>query len=225
MRSLSILVIEDDADLREGLVFSFSSEGNTVVGVGTKKEGDREIGRGVYDLVLLDCNLPDASGFEFCRQVRRYSNIPMIMLTARDSEMDEIQALELGVNDYLSKPFSLGVLKARIKRMMRAQEEQTLLCSGTWAVDRNTCRVYQNGTEVFFSRLEYKLLLYMMENKNHVLSKEQILEHVWDRDGRYADNNTVSVTISRLRAKVEEDAANPMYIRTVHGIGYLWKEV
>ena len=105
MRSLSILVIEDDADLREGLVFSFSSEGNTVVGVGTKKEGDREIGRGVYDLVLLDCNLPDASGFEFCRQVRRYSNIPMIMLTARDSEMDEIQALELGVNDYLSKPF------------------------------------------------------------------------------------------------------------------------
>lgn len=204
--------------------FSFEGDGYEVFDVGTGREGQQEIKKGSYDLVLLDCNLPDGTGFDLCRKVRRFSMIPIIMLTARDTEMDEIRALELGVNDYLSKPFSLGVLKARMKRILNEKAETANLCSGNIVVDKSTCKVYKNEEEITLSKLEYRLLMYLIENKNHVLSKEQILSQIWDSDGKYVDNNTVSVNISRLRMKIEEDASNPKFIKTVHGVGYIWKE-
>ncbi len=219
-----LLIIEDDMDLREGLHFSFTGDGYEVFDVGNKREGIREIKKSVYDLVLLDCNLPDGTGFDLCKEVRRFSRIPIIMLTARDTEMDEIKALELGVNDYLSKPFSLGVLKARVKRILSEKTETANLCSGNIVIDKNTCRVYKNGDEILLSKLEYRLLLYLIENKNHVLSKEQILSRIWDSDGKYVDNNTVSVNISRLRTKIESDASDSKFIKTIHGVGYIWKE-
>ena len=219
-----LLIIEDDIDLREGLRFSFEGDGYEVLDVGTGREGQMEIKKDSYDLVLLDCNLPDGTGFDLCREVRRFSMIPIIMLTARDTEMDEIRALELGVNDYLSKPFSLGVLKARMKRILNEKAETANLCSGNIVIDKSTCKVYKNEEEITLSKLEYRLLMYLIENKNHVLSKEQILSQIWDSDGKYVDNNTVSVNISRLRMKIEEDASNPKLIKTVHGIGYIWKE-
>lgn len=224
MGKYKILIIEDDSDLREGLSFSFSSDGYDVLEAGTKTEGLREIEKGGCDLVLLDCNLPDGTGFELCKEVRGYSNIPIIMLTARDTEMDEIKALELGVNDYLSKPFSLGVLKARMKRILQGKEEDEKIVTGALKIDQSTCKVYKRGEEISLSKLEYRLLLYLIENKNHILSKEQILERIWDSDGKYVDNNTVSVNISRLRAKIEDDISKPKWIQTVHGIGYIWKE-
>lgn len=219
-----LLIIEDDIDLREGLHFSFKGDGYEVLDVGTRREGQQEIKKGSYDLVLLDCNLPDGTGFDLCREVRRFSMIPIIMLTARDTEMDEIKALELGVNDYLSKPFSLGVLKARMKRILNEKAETANLCSGNIVIDKSTCKVYKDEEEITLSKLEYRLLMYFIENKNHVLSKEQILSQIWDSDGKYVDNNTVSVNISRLRMKIEEDASNPKFIKTVHGVGYIWKE-
>lgn len=219
-----LLIIEDDTDLREGLHFSFESDGYTVTDAGTKRDGLQKIKRESFDLVLLDCNLPDGTGFELCREVRQFGTLPIIMLTARDTEMDEIKALELGVNDYLSKPFSLGVLKARMKRILNERSESAVVNSGTVSIDRNTCKVYKNDIEIPLSRQEYRLLLYLIENKNHVLSKEQILNQIWDSDGRYVDNNTVSVNISRLRTKLEDNASNPTYIKTIHGIGYIWKE-
>ncbi len=224
MEAKRILIIEDDIDLREGLHFSFSGDGYDVFDAGTKKEGLKEIKKGSYDFVLLDCNLPDGSGFELCKEVREFSNIPMIMLTARDTEMDEIKALELGVNDFLSKPFSLGVLKARVKRIWNEKTEPEKLISGIITIDKNTCRVYKNKEEIFLSKREYRLLLYFLENKNHVLSKEQIVSQLWDTEGKYVDNNTVSVNISRLRTKIEKDASKPELIKTIHGIGYIWKE-
>lgn len=224
MDGKKLLIIEDDTDLREGLRFSFEGDGYAVFDVGTRREGRQEIKKGGYDLVLLDCNLPDGTGFDLCREVRRYSMIPILMLTARDTEMDEIKALELGVNDYLSKPFSLGVLKARMKRILNEKAETANLCSGNIVVDQSTCKVYKDEEEIVFSKLEYRLLVYFIENKNHVLSKEQILSQIWDHDGKYVDNNTVSVNISRLRTKIEDDASNPKYIKTVYGIGYIWKE-
>lgn len=223
-----ILIIEDDTDLREGLEFSFACDGYEVSGVGTKKGGLREVKEGIYNMVLLDCNLPDGTGFELCREVRAFSDVPMIMLTARDGELDEIKALELGVDDYLSKPFSLGVLKARMKRLLNEQAHGKRagerLVSRNITIDKNTCKAYKNDVEISLSKLEYRLLNYLIENRNHVLSKEQILSHIWDSDGKYVDNNTVSVNISRLRTKVEEDPSRPLLIRTVHGIGYIWKE-
>ena len=123
MDGKKILIIEDDTDLREGLYFSFRGDGYEVVDIDTKRKGIQEIRNGNYDLVLLDCNLPDGTVFELCQEVRKFSMIPIIMLTARDTEMDEIKALELGVDDYMSKPFSLGVLKARIKRILSNRTE------------------------------------------------------------------------------------------------------
>ncbi len=235
----NILIIEDDDDLRDGLLFSFSGDGDRAAGAATKEEGLREIRRGIYDIVLLDCNLPDGTGFELCREVRRESAVPIIMLTARNTELDEIRALDLGVDDYISKPFSLGVLKARMNRILRerakrenggqagadgGRRELFRLVSGDISVDQNTCKVYKGQEEVSFSRQEYRLLVYLLENKNHVLSKEQILSRVWDSDGRFVDPNTVSVNISRLRTKIEDDPSSPRRIRTVHGIGYIWKD-
>lgn len=220
----NILIIEDDTDLREGLSFSFSSDGHLVEEVETKKDGLRKIANGCFDIILLDCNLPDGTGFELCKEVRSYSNIPIIMLTARDTELDEIKALELGVNDYLSKPFSLGVLKARMKRILQEKTKSTKIVTGPLNIDQSTCKVYKRGEEVGLSKLEYRLLLYLIENRNHILSKEQILDKIWDSDGKYVDSNTVSVNISRLRTKIEDDASNPAWIKTVYGIGYIWKE-
>lgn len=224
MNQYKLLIIEDDTDLREGLSFSFSGDGYEITEVGSKRDGLREIEKGLYDIVLLDCNLPDGTGFELCKEVRRYSNVPIIMLTARDTELDEIKALELGVNDYLSKPFSLGVLKARMKRILQEKVETAKMVTGSLSIDQSSCKVWKRGEEIPLSKLEYRLLLYLIENKNHILSKDQILEKIWDSNGKYVDNNTLSVNISRLRTKIEDDASNPVYIKTVHGIGYIWKE-
>lgn len=224
MDKYKLLIVEDDTDLREGLSFSFSGDGYEVTETGTKREGLKEIEKGFYDIVLLDCNLPDGTGFELCREARICSDVPILMLTARDTEMDEIKALELGVNDYVSKPFSLGVLKARMKRILQERSATAKIAAGSLLIDPGTCKVQKHGEEVPLSKLEYRLLLYLAENKNHILSKEQILEKIWDSSGRYVDDNTVSVNISRLRAKIEDDASNPVWIKTVHGIGYIWKE-
>ena len=221
---MHILVIEDERPLCETIVRSLR---RLAYSVDFCYDGDKAIELLCverYDLVLLDCNLPDGTGFDLCRKVRRFSMIPIIMLTARDTEMDEIRALELGVNDYLSKPFSLGVLKARMKRILNEKAETANLCSGNIVIDKSTCKVYKDEEEITLSKLEYRLLMYLIENKNHVLSKEQILSQIWDSDGKYVDNNTVSVNISRLRMKIEEDASNPKFIKTVHGVGYIWKE-
>ncbi len=219
-----ILIIEDDEDLREGLAFSLQMDGYEIRCAGTKREGLERIRGESFDLVLLDCNLPDGSGFDLCTQIGAGETIPMFMLTARNTEMDEVKALELGVADFMSKPFSLAVLKARIRKILNSSAPDMRLVSGGITVDRDGCRVYRRDEEIILSRVEYQLLLYLMENRNRVLSKEQILEHVWDSQGKFVDENTLSVNIRRLRAKVEEDPGHPARIRTVHGIGYVWKE-
>ena len=219
-----ILIIEDDEDLREGLAFSLQMDGYEIRCAGTKREGLDRIRGESFDLVLLDCNLPDGSGFDLCTQIGAGETIPVFMLTARNTEMDEVKALELGVADFMSKPFSLAVLKARIRKILNSSAPDMRLVSGGITVDRDGCRVYRKDEEVMLSRVEYQLLLYLMENRNRVLSKEQILEHVWDSQGKFVDENTLSVNIRRLRAKIEEDPGHPARIRTVHGIGYVWKE-
>ena len=219
-----ILIIEDDEDLREGLAFSLQMDGYEIQCAGTKREGMERIRGESFDLVLLDCNLPDGSGFDLCTQIGAGETIPVFMLTARNTEMDEVKALELGVADFMSKPFSLAVLKARIRKILNSSAPDMRLVSGGITVDRDGCRVYRRDEEIILSRVEYQLLLYLMENRNRVLSKEQILEHVWDSQGKFVDENTLSVNIRRLRAKIEEDPGHPARIRTVHGIGYVWKE-
>ncbi len=220
----TLLIIEDDLDLLEGLAFSMEKEGCRVLTAKSCAEGRKVLKTEPCSCILLDCNLPDGSGFDFCRQVKERREIPILMLTARDTEMDEVKALELGMDDFMSKPFSLAVLKARLRKLMQKERKADRLVSGGIVVDKDRCRVFRGEEEISCSRIEYQLLVYFMENKNQVLSKEQILASVWDSQGRFVDDSTVSVNIRRLRAKIENDPKNPERIRNVYGIGYIWRE-
>ncbi|MDE7311780.1 MAG: response regulator transcription factor [Eubacterium sp.] len=219
-----ILIVEDDADLREGIAFSMQTEGYAVLTAHSLHTAKACIRQQPVDLVLLDCNLPDGSGFDLCTAIKKEKDLPILMLTARDTEMDEVKALELGMDDFMSKPFSLAVLKARIKKLLQKAEPVMQLVSGGICIDKNQCKIYQKDKELVCSRIEYQVLVYLVEHAGIVLSKEQILAHVWDSQGRFVDENAVAVNIRRLRLKIEEDPKHPVHIRTVHGIGYIWKE-
>lgn len=219
-----ILMIEDDLDLMEGVVFFLESEGYKMDRAVNKREGKEKLCSENYTLIIMDCNLPDGNGFELCREVREYSQIPILMLTARDTEMDEIKALEIGVDDFMTKPFSLSVLKARIKNLCRRREQISILNSNGITIDKGKGKVFKEREEILLSTVEYKLLVYFVENREQILSKEQILNWIWDQDGKYVDDNIVSVNIRRLRMKIEIDPSDPQLIKTVHGIGYIWRE-
>lgn len=222
--AVRIGIIEDDQALREGLKLVFELDGWEVVCAATAKEGGRLAEKGGCDLVVLDCNLPDGSGFDMLRGLREKEAPPVLMLTARSGEIDELQALELGVEDFMRKPFSLAVLKARARRILRRREAPSLLSSGDITVDMGSREVRKNGEVLSLSALETRLLVLLMEHSGQILSREQILEAVWDRDGNYVDENTLTVTVRRLRLKIEEDPSSPRRIRTIHGMGYIWKE-
>ncbi len=219
-----LLIVEDDNDLREGLEFTFRSEKYEVISANTIKKAKECLQQMDFQGIILDCNLPDGNGFELCKKLREESEIPIIMLTARDTELDEIKALELGADDYMSKPFSVAVLKARVKKMLK-NTEHSILKSGNIRVDLSNSKVTKNEEEIELSSTELKLLVYFIKNTGLILSKEQILMKIWENDGEFVDDNIVSVNIRRLRIKIESDAKNPQHIKTVHGMGYIWKEV
>lgn len=218
-----LLIVEDDTDLQEGLAFVMEAEQYKVFGAETIKKAKEYLRREEISGMILDCNLPDGNGFDFCREIRAASDVPILMLTARDSELDEVKALESGASDYMPKPFSVAVLKARVKKMMR-HTEHMVLRSGNIVVDLANCQARKGDGPLELSAVEFKLLTYFMQNKGLVLSKEQILARIWENDGQFVDDNIVSVNIRRLRLKIEDDPKNPERIKTVHGMGYLWKE-
>ena len=218
-----ILIIEDDSDLREGLAFALELEGYETAQARTLRDAKALLEETPWDLLLLDCNLPDGSGFDLVAELHGVCATPVFMLTARNTEMDEVRSLELGVADYMSKPFSLAVLKARIRRILQAQTPSATVTSGGITIDRKAAQVFRGEKKIDLSKIEYQLLCYLVENREQVLTKEQILARVWDAQGKFVDENTLSVTIRRLRAKIERDPKHPELIRTVHGIGYVWK--
>lgn len=225
---MRILIIEDDLVLARGMAFMLEKEGYKVSRAGTGEEGRRLVKELRPSLVLMDWNLPDRDGLELCREIKRSEQVPVLMITARDMEIDQVMCLEYGADDYMAKPFSLAVLKARITALLRrcgkAVRREELLVSGGISMDTACMKAFKNGSEVELSLTEFRLLRYFMENKNQVLMKEQILAHVWDSTGAYVEENTLSVNIRRLRMKLEDDPSNPAYMKTIHGMGYLWEE-
>lgn len=223
---MRIFLIEDDKALAEGISFTLQKEGYETEVYFTCRESRAALDNNQPDLVLLDWNLPDGDGLALCREISEKWRIPILMITARDMEIDQVMCLESGADDYIAKPFSLAVLKARIAALLRRQGvygEGTLI-SGQVRVDTREMRAWKGEQELDLSLTEYRLLKYFMENKNQVLLKEQLLAHVWDSGGRFVEENTLMVNIRRLRIKIEEDASHPEYIKTVHGMGYLWEE-
>lgn len=176
------------------------------------------------DIVILDLGLPDGNGVAFCRSIREKSNLPIIMLTARDLETDEVSGLMAGADDYITKPFSLSVLRACVETVFRRldQSDNHIIQSGKHRLDVNLCKLYRGNEEIQISATEFRLIKYLVSNAGQILSKEQILAALWDNHGNFVDENTLSVTISRLRAKTEDDPKNPKIIKTIHGMGYIW---
>lgn len=223
-----IFLIEDDEALAEGISFMLEKEGYETERFSACSDSRRALEQTQPDLILLDWNLPDGDGLMLCREISEKWKIPILMITARDMEIDQVMCLESGADDYIAKPFSLAVLKARIAALLRRQggqsEKAGQLISGKIRVDNKEMRAWKEDEELDLSLTEYRILKYFLENKNQVLLKEQILSHVWDNGGKFVEENTLMVNIRRLRTKVEKDASHPEYIKTVPGMGYLWEE-
>ncbi len=220
---MKILIVEDDAGLSRGISFAFEQDGWTAYTAQTLKEADTLWKKECLDAVILDLNLPDGDGIEFCKRVRESSDLPVLMLTARDLEVDEIMGLISGADDYMTKPFSVSVLKLRLQKILERRkenaEDEMVRSSGEITLNVKTFRAFRGGQEVDLTMTEFRLLQYFLENKNQVLLKEQILRHIWDADGNFVEENTLSVNVSRLRKKLGCDC-----IRTIQGMGYLWED-
>jgi len=224
-----ILLLEDDLSLIGGLSFAFKKQGFSLDIARTIEEAHKIWADGKYDLLVLDVSLPDGSGFEFCKSVRQVSKVPIIFLTASDEETSIIMGLDIGGDDYITKPFKLGVLVSRINALLRRTKDfnpaDTELHSNGIRVLLLQGQVYKNGELIDLTAGEYKLLCLFMQNPNMVLTKDQILEKLWDCDDNFVDGNTVTVYIRRLRIKVEDRPSDPQMIITVRRMGYKWNVI
>jgi two-component system response regulator RegX3 len=220
-----ILVIEDEASFSEALSYVLTKEGYQVsvadTGDGAIKAFDKE----GADLVLLDLMLPGLSGTEVCRQLRTRSQVPIIMLTAKDSEVDKVVGLELGADDYVTKPYSKAELVARIKAVLRrgstesTEKVETVISAGPVEIDIESHKVKVLGEYVSFPLKEFELLEFLVRNSGRVLTRVQLIDRIWGSD-YFGDTKTLDVHIKRLRAKIEKDPANPVFILTIRGLGY-----
>ena len=225
----NILLLEDDLSLINGLSFSFKKQGFELAVARTLKEADSLWIDGKYDLLILDVSLPDGTGFEFCKKVRQVSKVPIIFLTAADEEVDIIMGLDIGGDDYITKPFKLGVLVSRVNALLRRTKDFS--SADTW-LESNEMKVlllqgqaFKNGELLDLTAAEYKLLCLFMRNPNIVLTKTQILDKLWDCDGNYIDSSTLTVYMRRLRMKIEDNPSEPQMLLTVRGMGYKWNVI
>jgi two-component system response regulator VicR len=221
---LSILLVEDDATIAMGVEYSLRQDGFQVSLASHLKEARDLLRRSPFDLVLIDLGLPDGSGYELCKEIRAAGDTPIIILSARDEETSIVLGLDLGADDYLTKPFRLRELISRIKAVLRRRgpveaSDHPLTCGDVTIVTQQA-KVYKNGREVLLSALEYRLLLALVANQGRVLTRAQILAQIWDVDEDYVNDNTLTVYIKRLREKLEDDPQNPVLITTVRGLGY-----
>jgi DNA-binding response OmpR family regulator len=220
---MQILFVEDDAIIASGVVYALESEGWAVIHCADAASSMQALAQQKIDFALLDLSLPDGNGYMVFEQIRHMSDIPVIFLTAADDEGNTVKALEMGADDYVTKPFRVRELLARIKSVLRrAKEGDDVLLPGNMRIDTAKAKVYRDGAEIPLSAMEYRLLLTFAQHKGHVLSRKQILESLWDVAGDFVNDNTLTVYVKRLRDKLEPDPQSPALIQTVRGIGYMF---
>lgn len=224
-----VLLVEDDLSLIDGLEFSLQKNGFYIEVARTVKEALASFENDNFDLCILDLTLPDGTGFEICKEIRQTSNVPIIFLTASDEEVNIVMGLDIGGDDYITKPFKLNELISRINALLRRSKisntEQNQLQSNGISINLIENRVIKNRSEIEVTAAEFRLLSLFMRNANTVLTREIILDKLWDNNGNFIDDNTLSVYIRRLRCKIEDDSENPKYLITVRGTGYKWNVV
>jgi two-component system response regulator RegX3 len=224
----TILLVEDDEILSSGLAFTLEREGYRVTRAARLAHAEKALATATFDLIVLDVMLPDGSGYDLCTSVRRRSGVPIIFLTARDEEVDAVRGLETGGDDYVTKPFRLKELTARIKAALRRAEdgphESAVVKSGPITIDLAASRVYRGTEEIRLSAGELRLLALLAGHPGQTLTRVTIMERLMDSEEPFVDDNTLSVYIRRLREKLEDDPSEPARILTVRGIGYRWEE-
>lgn len=222
----NILMVEDDSTIAFGVKYALEQEGFNVYICKDLESSRENIEKKEYDIILLDVMLPDGNGYDLCKEIRNIQDTPIIFLTACDEEVNIVMGLDIGGDDYITKPFRVRELISRIKAVLRRRgknnESKKVLKFGNLSIHTLEARVYKNGEEVFLTSVEYKLLLILIQNKNTVLSRSQILEKLWDVTYDFVNDNTLTVYIKRLREKVEDDSTDPQHIITVRGLGYKW---
>lgn len=224
-----ILLVEDDEPLAVGIAFSLEREGFAVTTARYVAEALELFRKNTYNLLLLDVMLPDGNGYDICRTVRHESSVPVIFLTACDEEVNIVQGLDLGGDDYITKPFKVKELVSRLRAALRrAPSGQagtgSCLSSGDIRVFPLQTKVVKANEEIYLTPVEFRLLSMFLQNPRQTLSREQILEKLWDINGDFVNDNALSVFIRRLREKLEDDPAHPVHILTVRGMGYRWEQ-
>jgi two-component system response regulator RegX3 len=220
-----ILIVEDEESVLDPLELLLSKEGFTIETARDGREALEKFAKTNPDLILLDLMLPEVSGTEVCRQIRAKSQVPIIMLTAKDTEVDKVVGLELGADDYVVKPYSKAELVARIKAVLRRNNADAFvnqggsISAGPVVIDVERHQVSINGESIALPLKEFELLEFLVRNSGRVLTRTQLIDRVWGSD-YFGDTKTLDVHVKRLRAKIEKDPANPVYIQTIRGLGY-----
>ncbi|MBW9146755.1 response regulator transcription factor [Clostridium sp. CM027] len=222
----TILLVEDDLSIIDGLEFSLRKNGFHIALARTVRECFLMLSDKKYDLLLLDLTLPDGSGFDICKKVRQSSDVPIIFLTASDEEVNIVMGLDIGGDDYITKPFKLNELISRVNALLRRShipsQEPIELKSNDITIKLFESRVFKDSKEIELTTVEYRLLHLLMQNQNIVLTRNVILDKLWDNNGNFIDDNTLSVYVRRLRMKIEDKADKPKFLLTIRRLGYKW---
>lgn len=220
----TIMLVEDDAAIALGLEYSLVQEGYKVIVYNNAVSAKIGILKEDFDIALLDISLPDGNGYELCKLIKERKGVPVIFLTARDDEGSVVMGLDIGGDDYITKPFRIRELQSRIRSVLRRSEKTSVdnqtLHYGNVEVNINEGKVRKNGADVFLTALEYRLFLTLINNEGHIISRNQLLESIWDVSGEFVNDNTLTVYIKRLREKIEDEPQNPTIIKTERGLGY-----
>lgn len=215
-----LLLVEDDNSLAIGILYAFKDEGFECVHAQTKTEA-KALFNESYNIVILDVELPDGSGYDVCKDIRSISNVPIIFLTSYDDEVNIVMGLDMGADDYVTKPFQLKVLFSRIKANLRRSTTQTknVITAGDIEINLPICQCFVKSRQVNLTVTEFKLLAFLMSNANKTLTRDSILQQLWDINGKFIDDNTISVHIRHLREKLRNESSNVTVV-TIRGIGY-----
>ncbi|MBC5744233.1 response regulator transcription factor [Lachnospiraceae bacterium MD308] len=221
-----IQIVEDDRALSDGIVLALKEPDLEFIQDAAVREAKESFGEKYPELIILDVNLPDGSGYDYLKWVRERSQLPVLVLTANDMEMDEVMGLTLGADDYMAKPFSLAVLRARIQALMRRGRSQSSYVYEEDGLffDFGSLVFTREGQPLSLSVNEQKLLRLFVENRGRVLTRNILIDRLWSDGGEYVDENALSVTVNRLRSKLEDKRDDISYIKTIYGQGYMWKK-
>lgn len=222
----TLLIVEDDRSLNKGIALTLAQNDFVIQQAYDIAAAEHIVSSIKIDLIILDINLPDGSGLDYCEKIRRTSQVPIIFLTANDLEPDIVTGFELGGDDYITKPFSLMILRARVMAVLkrassRGEDKFTL---GPLSFDFGRLEFHKNSEPLILSKTELKLLKILVANPGMILSREQLIDKIWSQEAEFVDENALTVAVKRLRAKIEDEPSAPKYIKTVYGLGYMWAE-